>query len=364
MPNQIKYYYGITINLLKVFTKPEVEDYEGNLYWLQQYYYAWNEYLQHEEDKQQQEEEGVKKDDDCLNVQQMNSDHTIPQASFSMSQQIPEIDKEEEEEEEGKNSSTTFETVEKSSLSSLSANQQQQELLNNQNGSAKVEEDDNRYTSSRSTVAEDGEGAKNQDSLNMQQNNHNGIPQGSFSMPQQIPEIGKGKSLLIFETGESSSSNQQQEVLSNQIRSAEAGVRGDQLVDKLMNVEPDINLIKVKKVNELRPGTNGFSITVKLVDCKIIKNATSRRAECLVGDETAMVVLTAKKKNVDLFTNLKPGTTIILHNAKVELFKGSMRLLVDEPNGGRIEINTRPASFSVKEDNNMSLIEWEKLVVN
>ncbi|PIA32754.1 hypothetical protein AQUCO_04400153v1 [Aquilegia coerulea] len=191
------------------------------------------------------------------------------------------------------------------------------------------------------------------------------------------------ESLLRYETGKSSSSssNQQQEVLSNQIRSAEAGVRGDQLVDKMMNVEPDTNLIKVKKVNELRPGTNGFSITVKLVDCKIIKNATSRAvggsrhgygrghgdqsptAECLVGDETAMVVLTAMDKQGDLFKDLKPGTTIILHNATVELFQWSMRLLVDErePNDGRIEISTRPASFSVKEDNNMSLIEWEEL---
>lgn len=48
--------------------------------------------------------------------------------------------------------------------------------------------------------------------------------------------------------------------------------------------------------------------------------------------------------------------TVILRNAKIDMFKGSMRLAVDK--WGRVEV-TEPASFQVKEDNNLSLVEYE-----
>ena len=53
---------------------------------------------------------------------------------------------------------------------------------------------------------------------------------------------------------------------------------------------------------------------------------------------------------------MKPETTVILRNAKIDMFKGSMRLAVDK--WGRVEV-TEPASFQVKEDNNLSLVEYE-----
>jgi replication factor A1 len=61
---------------------------------------------------------------------------------------------------------------------------------------------------------------------------------------------------------------------------------------------------------------------------------------------------------VRLFTVdlLKPESTVIIRNAKIDMFKGSMRLAVDK--WGRIEV-TEPASFNVKEDNNLSLVEYE-----
>ena len=55
---------------------------------------------------------------------------------------------------------------------------------------------------------------------------------------------------------------------------------------------------------------------------------------------------------------MKEGSTVILRNAKIDMFKGSMRLAVDK--WGRVEV-TEPATFSVKEDNNLSLIEYELL---
>lgn len=53
---------------------------------------------------------------------------------------------------------------------------------------------------------------------------------------------------------------------------------------------------------------------------------------------------------------MKTETTVILRNAKIDMFKGSMRLAVDK--WGRMEV-TEPANFVVKEDNNLSLVEYE-----
>ena len=53
---------------------------------------------------------------------------------------------------------------------------------------------------------------------------------------------------------------------------------------------------------------------------------------------------------------MKPDATVILRNAKIDMFKGSMRLAVDK--WGRIEV-TEPAKFVIKEDNNLSLVEYE-----
>ena len=53
---------------------------------------------------------------------------------------------------------------------------------------------------------------------------------------------------------------------------------------------------------------------------------------------------------------MKPDTTVILRNAKIDMFKGTMRLAVDK--WGRVEV-TEPAEFVVKEDNNLSLVEYE-----
>lgn len=53
---------------------------------------------------------------------------------------------------------------------------------------------------------------------------------------------------------------------------------------------------------------------------------------------------------------MKSGATVILRNAKIDMFKDTMRLVVDK--WGRIEV-TEPATFDVKQDNNLSLVEYE-----
>lgn len=57
--------------------------------------------------------------------------------------------------------------------------------------------------------------------------------------------------------------------------------------------------------------------------------------------------------SVDL---MKADTTVILRNAKIDMFKSTMRLAVDK--WGRVEV-TEPAAFEVKQDNNLSLVEYE-----
>ncbi|KAL0353057.1 UNVERIFIED_CONTAM: hypothetical protein Scaly_1296000 [Sesamum calycinum] len=120
------------------------------------------------------------------------------------------------------------------------------------------------------------------------------------------------------------------------------------------------------KVDALKPGTNGHTLIVKVVNSNTVlnkkprnptfrgpQNQNTRIAECLVGDETGTILFTARNEQVEL---MKPGNTVILRNAKIDMFKGSMRLAVDK--WGRIEV-AEPAKFVVKEDNNLSLVEYE-----
>ncbi|XP_074296021.1 uncharacterized protein At4g28440-like isoform X1 [Silene latifolia] len=144
------------------------------------------------------------------------------------------------------------------------------------------------------------------------------------------------------------------------------------------------------KVEQLRPGTSGHNLVVKVVDAKLVMQRgrpdgqqlrQMRLAECLVGDETGIIVFTARNDqdghycdsheviiheemcvltNWDAFVlpvdKMIKGSTVTMRNAKIDMFKGSMRLAGDK--WGRIE-EASPADFSVKEDNNLSLIEYE-----
>lgn len=95
---------------------------------------------------------------------------------------------------------------------------------------------------------------------------------------------------------------------------------------------------------------------------------STRIAEVLLGDATGVVVFTAKNEQVDL---LAPGNYAVLRNARVDMFKGSMRLVVDQ--WGKVEaaddatfepkvcrvVTSGHAPPCAQEDNNISLIEFE-----
>ena len=50
-----------------------------------------------------------------------------------------------------------------------------------------------------------------------------------------------------------------------------------------------------------------------------------------------------------------------LKNAKVDMYKGLMRLAVDRR--GTVKAAENPAEIKVKEDNNLSLIEFEQVTM-
>uniref|UniRef100_A0A0D3ELK0 Single-stranded DNA binding protein Ssb-like OB fold domain-containing protein n=1 Tax=Oryza barthii TaxID=65489 RepID=A0A0D3ELK0_9ORYZ len=118
------------------------------------------------------------------------------------------------------------------------------------------------------------------------------------------------------------------------------------------------------KVDQLKPVTSGHTLTVKVVSATPVPGRArpgvaarpAPRASRSASSATRPAPSSsppATSKVVDL---LKPGATVIMRNAKIDMFKGSMRLAVDK--WGRIEA-TEPASFTVKEDNNLSLVEYE-----
>jgi len=118
-------------------------------------------------------------------------------------------------------------------------------------------------------------------------------------------------------------------------------------------------------VDQLKPGTHGHNLILKVSNSNQVvektrtDNSKIRIAECLVGDNTGAVILTARNEQID---HVQPGKTIIVRNAKIDMFKGFMRLAVDK--WGKIEQAKEPAKFEVKNDNNLSAVEYELVTVD
>eukprot|EP00274_Cyanoptyche_gloeocystis_P000631 CAMPEP_0196653194 /NCGR_PEP_ID=MMETSP1086-20130531/2801_1 /TAXON_ID=77921 /ORGANISM="Cyanoptyche gloeocystis , Strain SAG4.97" /LENGTH=95 /DNA_ID=CAMNT_0041984263 /DNA_START=33 /DNA_END=316 /DNA_ORIENTATION=+ len=84
------------------------------------------------------------------------------------------------------------------------------------------------------------------------------------------------------------------------------------------------------KVDQLKPGASGANLLVKVLSCQVVVDRTRadgsriRIGECLVGDDTGCIVLTARNAQIDCMTGESP--TIVIRNSKVEMFRGYMRL--------------------------------------
>ncbi|KAK9816635.1 hypothetical protein WJX72_003094 [[Myrmecia] bisecta] len=118
------------------------------------------------------------------------------------------------------------------------------------------------------------------------------------------------------------------------------------------------------EVAALRPDTSGHNLTVKVLDAKLVlsrpgrlQGPPTRIAECLVGDQSGVIVFTARNEQVDI---MQPGSYAILRNAKIDMFRGSMRLAVNQ--WGKVEAATG-LSFEPKTEYNLSLVEYELVQV-
>lgn len=74
------------------------------------------------------------------------------------------------------------------------------------------------------------------------------------------------------------------------------------------------------KVDQLRPGTSGHTLTVKVVDSKMVLQKgrpdgqhvrQMRIAECLVGDETGMIVFTARNEQGKIMVSVHSHVLIL-----------------------------------------------------
>ncbi|KAJ8549501.1 hypothetical protein K7X08_033208 [Anisodus acutangulus] len=129
------------------------------------------------------------------------------------------------------------------------------------------------------------------------------------------------------------------------------------------------------KVDQLKPGTEDINLIVKVLSTDVVvdksqntkqqshshvyysQSRIKRVAESLVGDETGSILFTARNEQVDL---MEPGSILLLYGAKIQLYRGSMRLAVEH----RVQIIiAEPVEFVVNEENNLSLIEYELVSV-
>ncbi|GHP08161.1 hypothetical protein PPROV_000690300 [Pycnococcus provasolii] len=119
-------------------------------------------------------------------------------------------------------------------------------------------------------------------------------------------------------------------------------------------------------VSSLRPGTANHNLRVKVVDAKTVVSrrrqdgSSLKISECLVGDSTGVITFTARNEQVDL---LKPGSVVLLRNAKIDMYKGSMRLAVDK--WGVVEAAEAGSGDGItpKLDNDLSAVEYELVTV-
>eukprot|EP01026_Neomeris_dumetosa_P042951 TRINITY_DN3585_c0_g2_i7.p2 TRINITY_DN3585_c0_g2~~TRINITY_DN3585_c0_g2_i7.p2 ORF type:complete len:123 (-),score=24.18 TRINITY_DN3585_c0_g2_i7:129-497(-) len=114
-----------------------------------------------------------------------------------------------------------------------------------------------------------------------------------------------------------------------------------------------------KKIEQLRPGDNNVNCIIKVVEQKAVQDKGAIRfSECVVGDETGVILMRARNKQVDM---MQKGAVLQLEMARVEIQKGMVRLAVVPP-GSMTEVSGK--TIKVNEDFNMSDVQFEMVVVD
>ena len=114
-------------------------------------------------------------------------------------------------------------------------------------------------------------------------------------------------------------------------------------------------------VESLRPGMSNLNLTLKVLEATEVLNkrhpdgSSTTISECVAGDASGTITLTARNKQAALCT---PGATVTVRNGKIDMFKGTMRLAVDK--WGAIKAAEEGADVgAVKTGYNLSAVEYE-----
>jgi len=113
-------------------------------------------------------------------------------------------------------------------------------------------------------------------------------------------------------------------------------------------------------VEQLKPDTLGHNLIVNVVSSQVVVDKARpdgskvKVAEAVVGDNTGIITLTARNEQID---KLVPGSTIVIRNAKIDMFKGFMRLTVDK--WGILKTAEKQENFQIRMENNLSTVEYE-----
>ncbi|CAH1766827.1 2202_t:CDS:2, partial [Entrophospora sp. SA101] len=90
-------------------------------------------------------------------------------------------------------------------------------------------------------------------------------------------------------------------------------------------------------------------------------------AEFLVGDSSGCIIVKAFNEQISL---LEPNSIVLIHNARVEMFRGFMRIVIDRNANSEIKLIDNNAMIVDKDlsilenlnpnvDENISLIEYQ-----
>jgi len=117
---------------------------------------------------------------------------------------------------------------------------------------------------------------------------------------------------------------------------------------------------KFVKIDSLGPQMSGFSVYVRVgsiqskINREYLDGTRLKIWEAVVGDESGCMILTVRDSYLD---KIKENDTVVLRNAKVEMYHNFMRLSVDR--WGLIEKVDDSAVSKMNVDNNKSKVEYE-----
>jgi len=112
--------------------------------------------------------------------------------------------------------------------------------------------------------------------------------------------------------------------------------------------KPKLRKPKFTKVKSINPDSTGVNVYLKVLSCDVVpekEGATSKLAEVRAGDDSGAVTLRVRDDQIE---TCKVGSSIVVQNGTVQMFRGYIRLEVDK--WGKLRAANGEHAFTVKED--------------